>query len=315
MDFYLVLNILDQFDQGNFIFIDVENNDTVLFNKINKSGDPIAMVYIYNCVEFFRLLCLKNEIGLGEAYIAKLWSCGDLLLFMTYLVANRKYVLDCINYLPCPEKEVVHVRKLLKGSLSHYLCGLYMDTVITKMNVKPHNRILAICDRSDKIIQYLAEKTNCNVTCAEVVSIYMETNDKYDAIYSIGILEFLERKNYDEFFTFIKRCLDDNGTGSSKCVLHAITRCDVLPISFVSVNLFPDTELPTHNEIVDCVLRNGLQMIFSEQYSHLKAATKNSIQDKTYKSKMSDYCFASCEAAFMANMVNLRHYVLTSSKN
>jgi len=310
MDFYLVLNILDQFDQGNFIFIDVENNDTVLFNKINKSGDPIATVYIYNCVEFFRLLCLKNEIGLGEAYIAKLWSCGDLLLFMTYLVANRKHVTNCPNYLACPEKEVLNVRNLLKQSFSPYLCGLYVDAVITKMDVKPHNRILAICDRSDKIIQYLAQKTNCNVTCAEVDSIYIETDDKYDAIYSIGILEFLERKKYDEFFTFIKRCLDGNGI--SKCVLHTITRCDVLPISFVSVNLFPDTELPTHNEIVDCVLRNGLQMVFSEQYSHWKAGTKNSIQDNTYKSKMRDYCFASCEAAFMANMVNLRHYVLTN---
>ena len=40
---------------------------------------------------------------------------------------------------------------------------------------------------------------------------YRDVNETFDRIVSVGMLEHVGKKNYDQFFTIMRRCLKDDG--------------------------------------------------------------------------------------------------------
>ena len=193
-----IFAIFESFRYGNIVLVDVKNADNVLFKKINEPDKPTCTVYIYDCPEFFRLLCAKNELGLGEGYVSDVWSCTELPLFITYLIQNRHSVsvpsfkrydffskdqnTDKVNV--CKHYDVGNdfYETFLTDKLSAYTCALFdndetsleegqinkVDTVIRKMNVKENGKILDVGCGWGKIADYVSKQTKCQVTAVTI---------------------------------------------------------------------------------------------------------------------------------------------------
>jgi cyclopropane-fatty-acyl-phospholipid synthase len=92
--------------------------------------------------------------------------------------------------------------------------------------------------------------------CDFVLRDYRQEKGLYDRIVSVGMFEHVGKKNYDEFFTQIRRLLADDGV----CLLHSIGRYgEPKPVSsFMRKHIFPGADVPTLSEVLESVDRVGL---------------------------------------------------------
>jgi len=189
---YSVIYILTQFNKGNFILID--KNDNQILKVINDSMKPIPVVQILNENNFYYKLYTSGEVGIGESYMNEDWKSNNLTDFLNLLCLNmnnssipdlnpNNIFNTSITY---DKKNIKHhydvgndfYLKFLVDDLSAYSCGFWfpntrtlneaqynkVNTICKKMNTKPGKKILDIGCGWGKIANYVANKTSCTVT-------------------------------------------------------------------------------------------------------------------------------------------------------
>lgn len=255
----------------------------------------------------------------------------------------------------------------LKDDLSAYTCGIWLnpnDTlndaqynkvniIIDKMNPMENSKILDIGCGWGKIANYVAKKTNSKVygiTISDEQEKYalknyssdsviirnmnyrhlLELNEKYDCIYTIGMIEHIRYENYTTFFNVIKHCLKYNG----RYVLHTIISFDYTPKksikdnTFITKHIFPGGQIPNNEWIIEKVRECGLNIVHSEIFGgqHYAKTVKvwryyllknkeyiinNYSEDLFLKY---DYYLSSCESAFNSGIMGIGHYVIVNQQ-
>ncbi len=191
---YFMFKIFSKFEYGNFQFIDIKNNNEIIFSKINNNSYPIYKVYINNLDEFITSVWNDNELGLGESYVKGYWYSDNLLEFLSVLLLNRNNKdIPKFNFYNFYNKSIDYDKSnisfhydlgndfyetFLIDSLSAYTCGFFLNDnttleqaqinkvnlIIKKMNTLPNKTILDIGCGWGKIANYVSNKTNCKVT-------------------------------------------------------------------------------------------------------------------------------------------------------
>jgi len=107
-----------------------------------------------------------------------------------------------------------------------------------------------------KISRDRAKAAELEDRCTFTLKDYRQVEQTYDRIVSVGMFEHVGKKNYDTFFSQIKRLLSDDGV----CLIHAIGRFGPpRPVnSFIRKHIFPGADLPTLSEVLRAVERSGL---------------------------------------------------------
>lgn len=107
-----------------------------------------------------------------------------------------------------------------------------------------------------KISQERAAATGLAKSCQFALQDYRQEEGSYDRIVSVGMFEHVGKKNYDEFFTHVRRLLADDGV----CLLHSIGRYGPpRPVNpFIRKHVFPGSYLPTLSEIMASIDKSGL---------------------------------------------------------
>lgn len=183
---------LSQFDKGNFIIVDNNNNELV--KVINQPNNPIPIVKVLNQPNFFNLIYNKSELGLGESYMNGDWVCSDLIGFLNTMCLNQsnsgvpKVSLKTI-FNSSQEYDKSNIKhhydvgndfylQFLRDDLSAYSCGFWfspsdtlntaqynkVNTIIKKLQVKPGSSILDIGCGWGKIANYIGQTTKSKVT-------------------------------------------------------------------------------------------------------------------------------------------------------
>lgn len=157
---------------------------------------------------------------------------------------------------------------------------------------------------------------------------YLDLDDKYDYIYSIGMFEHVTYKNYDSFFKCIKKILKPNG----KFLLHTIISTEktdpkYIDKTFVSEHIFPESQIPNNDWITDSITKNGLSLVHSEFFGGQHYAnTLNEWYGNLQKNKDElitlygiklyltyEYYFNICIAGFKCGQMGICHYLISNS--
>jgi cyclopropane-fatty-acyl-phospholipid synthase len=212
-----------------------------------------------------------------------------------------------------------------------------INMIMRKLGIKKGDKILDIGCGWGGIANYINKKTNCQVhgiTLAKEQAKYIKENypnvkviikhyadldnkSKYDKIYSIGMIEHIRAFNYNDFFNKIWNILAPNG----RCVIHSITSTEHgttinsgATKSFVTKHIFPGSQIPKIEWIVDAIKKNGfkiihIEMLGGQHYAKTLNAWKtnllnsiNLIKKRGYGDHLIrtyEYYFAICEALFL----------------
>ena len=152
----------------------------------------------------------------------------------------------------------------------------------------------------------------------------------FDRAYSIGMFEHVRCRNYDLFFANVAAVLRPGG----RLVLHTIstnrddTRCDSGATRiFVTKHIFPEGQIPKVEWVMQAAARNGFDLLHLETLAgshyartlrhwrqNMMAARERTLArgwatDRLVRAY--EYYFASCEAAFENNQMQLSHFVFT----
>lgn len=302
------------------------------------------------------LTCLLTNLALnlGDQAMPKMFS----MFINSVKSISKDYDKECIKTSYDEGNDFYF--HFLKDDLTAYTCGFYskangslndaqykkVNTIIQKLDVKPGMSILDIGCGWGKIANYVAQETKCKVKGVtisdeqakfatstfdpekvevEIVD-YRNVNEKFDRIYSIGMIEHVRYENYDAFFKMIKRNLKPGG----RCVLHTIVSFDIkqettsLEDSFAYSHIFPGSQVPQHDWIIKNVRGNNLNVIHYEGFGgqhyaktlkdwgeELRAGKEN-ITGKYPPELLAkyDYYFASCKAAFDTGHLGIVQYVI-----
>lgn len=250
----------------------------------------------------------------------------------------------------------------LTDDLMAYTCGFFfnekdtlndaqynkVNTIIRKLALKEGERVLDVGCGWGKIANYVSVSTKTNVSGVTLsdeqakfinenhkhIEVYnknflhMDTTNKYDKIYSIGIMEHIRCPNYIAFFEKMFNLLEPSG----RLVLHTITfgenahisTCDTQNEIFVTKYIFPGGQIPKREWIVDAAGKNRLKLVHMEVFGGQHYAKtlrhwrenmlskKDQIISMGYNEhliRMYEYYFASCEAGFLSDKLNLTHFV------
>lgn len=190
---YIVNSILHNFNEGNFIIYDSNNN--IVVKKINDIDKNVPIIKILNEDSFYNSIFTGGELGLGESYVRKDWISitPDLTIFLDNIYLNNhnknipktnilKILSQSLSYDKNNIKHHYDVGNdfymlFLTDKLSAYSCGFWfndddtledaqfnkINTIIYKMNPNSNNKILDIGCGWGKIANYVSEKTNCKV--------------------------------------------------------------------------------------------------------------------------------------------------------
>jgi len=380
---YIIVNVLSNFTEGNFIIYDSNNN--IVVKKINNNKMNIPIIKILNEESFYDSILTKGELGLGESYVRKDWISitPDLTLFLDNIYLNnhnknipKTSILKILSKSMSYDKDNIKhhydvgndfYMLFLTDKLSAYSCGFWfndddtledaqfnkIDTIIYKMNTNKNNKILDIGCGWGKIANYVSHKTNCTVygiTISDEQEKYakenydnnkviirnmdyrnlLQTNEKYNYIYSIGMFEHVRYENYDTFFKVIKHCLNENGV----FVLHTIinTDKDTKKISeegstFITKHIFPGGQIPKTDWILEKVYDNNMSCVHYEGFGGqhyartLKEWKKNMLENKNYIINnyseelllKYEYYFSSSEAGFDTGILGIGHFVIVNN--
>ena len=372
----IITYCLSKFDKGNFFIIDENNNE--ILKIINDSTKPIPIIKVSNQQNFFNSIYNKSELGLGESYMNRDWTCDNLVEFLNTLCLNQsnpnipKVSLKSIisSSKEYDKSNIKHhydvgndfYLQFLRDDLNAYSCGFWfkqtdtlndaqynkVNTIIKKLQAKPNSSILDIGCGWGKIANHVANVTKSKVTgitisdeqekfgletynpnVVKIINMdYRELNEKFDYIYSIGMFEHVRYENYDKFFQIIKKTLKPGG----RFVLHTIITFDEsnkiskAGDNFVKTHIFPGSQIPQNDWILNKAKANGLNIIHFEGFGGqhyaktLKTWRENMWKEKEYiRSKYPEelmlkynYYFAICEAGFNTNVLGIGHYVIVS---
>ena len=145
-----------------------------------------------------------------------------------------------------------------------------MELVAKKLNLKPNMKVIDIGCGFGSMAYHLANKYKVHVTgvtlSKEQVSYahkylshpnvnielkdYRHVKGKFDRVYSVGILEHIGRKNYQEYYDKCYELLKPNGI----MFIHTIGRYNILDTKtrsngFIQKYIFPEAELPNINNL------------------------------------------------------------------
>lgn len=138
---------------------------------------------------------------------------------------------------------------------------------------------------------------------------YRLVDDTFDRIVSVGMLEHVGAKSFDEYFAKIARMLKDDGVA----VVHAIGRSDGPGITnpWITKHIFPGGYIPALSEIFGAIERSGLYVTDTEtlriHYAETLRAWRErfmarraeavALYDERF-ARMWEFYLASCEACF-----------------
>jgi len=143
----------------------------------------------------------------------------------------------------------------------------------------------------------------------------------YDRVYSIGMLEHIGYKNYQEFFQCVKALLKPDGLA----VVHTIGEPDFLPASdpFLDTYIFPGAVIPALSTVT-AAFENHFILEDFQNFGHDYARTLAawSVNSKIFFAehptaytpefqRMWDYYLKMCEALFELRINQLWHFVLS----
>ncbi|HXS74404.1 MAG TPA: cyclopropane fatty acyl phospholipid synthase [Rhodanobacteraceae bacterium] len=142
-----------------------------------------------------------------------------------------------------------------------------LDLVCRKLQLKPGMRVLDIGCGWGEALKFAAERygvSGVGVTVSErqaefarelckglPVEIrlqdYRELDERYDAVYSIGMFEHVGTKNYRTYFEVCRRCLGDAGLS----VLHCIgsNAAPNQPDPWIEKYIFPNSQIPAASQV------------------------------------------------------------------
>lgn len=76
---------------------------------------------------------------------------------------------------------------------------------------------------------------------------YREIDERFDAIYSIGMFEHVGGKNYRTYFEAVRRCLKDDGLSLLHCIGTNGRAADIDP--WIEKYIFPNSVIPAASEV------------------------------------------------------------------
>ncbi len=142
-----------------------------------------------------------------------------------------------------------------------------LDLVCRKLQLKPGQRILDIGCGWGEALKYAAEHygvEGVGVTvsreqadyarelCAGLpieirLQDYRELDERFDAVYSIGMFEHVGGKNYRTYFETVRRCLKEEGLS----VLHSIgsNSAPAQPDPWIEKYIFPNSMIPAASQV------------------------------------------------------------------
>jgi len=138
---------------------------------------------------------------------------------------------------------------------------------------------------------------------------YRLVDGKFDRIVSVGMLEHVGAKSFNEYFAKIAQLLDDKGIA----LVHAIGRSDGPGVTnaWITRHIFPGGYIPALSEILAAIERSGLYVTDIEtlrlHYAETLRAWRNrfmarrdevfALYDERF-ARMWEFYLASCEACF-----------------
>jgi cyclopropane-fatty-acyl-phospholipid synthase len=236
-------------------WFDCEQLD-VFFEKILRKG----IDYKAGGIPAFSAMIrsrLTNLQSISRAYMVgeKHYDIGNDLFSV---MLDKRMIYTC-GYWP---KEVSNLEESQKAKL---------DLVAKKLNLKPGMKVLDIGCGWGGAAKYFAETHNVRVigitiskeqaslareTCAGLdvdirLADYRELNEKFDAIYSIGMFEAVGYKNYRKYFKVVRHCLEKEGT----FLLHTIgvDESTTSTDPWVEKYIFPNGMMPSSRQITGAI--------------------------------------------------------------
>jgi cyclopropane-fatty-acyl-phospholipid synthase len=142
-----------------------------------------------------------------------------------------------------------------------------LDLICRKLQLQPGQRVLDIGCGWGEALKYAAEhygvegvgitvsreqtefaRELCTGLPIEIrLQDYREIDERFDAVYSIGMFEHVGGKNYRTYFDTVKRCLKDTGLS----VLHTIgsNQQPAQPDPWIEKYIFPNSMIPAASQV------------------------------------------------------------------
>ena len=236
-------------------WFDCEQLD-VFFEKILRKGIDYKVGGMPAFLTMVRSR-LTNLQSISRAFVVgeKHYDIGNDLFA---LMLDKRMIYTC-GYWP---KEVSNLEESQKAKL---------DLVAKKLNLQPGMKVLDIGCGWGGAAKYLAETHDVSIvgitisqeqaklareTCAGLdidirLSDYRELDEKFDAIYSIGMFEAVGYKNYRTYFEIIHHCLKKEGV----FLLHTIGvgQSTTSTDPWVEKYIFPNGMMPSSKQITGAI--------------------------------------------------------------
>ena len=236
-------------------WFDCEQLD-VFFEKILRKGIDYKVGGMPAFLTMVRSR-LTNLQSISRAFVVgeKHYDIGNDLFA---LMLDKRMIYTC-GYWP---KEVSNLEESQKAKL---------DLVAKKLNLQPGMKVLDIGCGWGGAAKYFAETHDIRIvgitisqeqaklareTCAGLdvdirLSDYRELDEKFDAIYSIGMFEAVGYKNYRTYFEIVHQCLKKEGV----FLLHTIgvDQSTTSTDPWVEKYIFPNGMMPSSKQITGAI--------------------------------------------------------------
>ncbi|MEO7072534.1 MAG: cyclopropane fatty acyl phospholipid synthase [Rhodanobacter sp.] len=142
-----------------------------------------------------------------------------------------------------------------------------LDLVCRKLHLQPGQRVLDIGCGWGEALKYAADHygvSGVGITVSEQQAAYArelcagqpieirlqdyrEIDERFDAVYSIGMFEHVGGKNYRAYFECVKRCLKTDGLSLLHCI--GSNSAPAQPDPWIEKYIFPNSMIPAAEEV------------------------------------------------------------------